>query len=84
MEYIDESAEEQEAKAQLAMLNNNDKLEPLTPDQIDEFHEDYLHVYKQAKTNEATKAAVMDRIRLKKARDTKNVKLYQLQQNQQT
>jgi hypothetical protein len=26
----------------------------------------------------------MDRIRLKKARDTKNVKLYQLQQNQQT
>jgi hypothetical protein len=82
MEYIDESAEEQEANLQLAMLNRNEKIAKLTPDQIDEFHEDYLHVYKQAKTNDATKAAVTDRIRLKKARDMKNVKLYQLQQQQ--
>lgn len=71
-DLVKESAEEREAKSQLYLLNRNVKLEELTPDQIDEFHEDYLHVYRQAKENAATQAAVMDRIRMQKKRDKKN------------
>ena len=77
-----ESAEEREAKRQLYLLNRDEKLEPLTPDQIDEHHEDYLQVYRQAKENAATKSAVMDRIRMLKKRDNKNLKLQQVQQQQ--
>lgn len=79
-DYIEESAEEREAKSQLYMLNRNEKLEPLDPEQIDEHHEDYLHVYKQAKVNAATKAAVADRIRMQKARDMQNRKAAMMQQ----
>lgn len=84
LDYIEESAEETEAKEQLRMLNRNEKLEPLQPEQIDEHHKDYLHVYKQAKPNEATKAAVMDRLRMQKAQDQKNLKIQQQQQLQWT
>ena len=73
LDYVKESAEEQEAKAQLYLLNRDIKLEPLDPDQIDEFHEDYLHVYRQAKETNATRAAVMDRLRMQKKRDKKNL-----------
>jgi hypothetical protein len=62
------------------MLNRNELLEKLSPEQIDEHHEDYLHVYKQAKVNEATKAAVADRIRMQKARDMQNRKNAMMQQ----
>jgi len=83
LDYIEESAEEREAKEHLRLLNKNIKLEPLTPDQIDEHHKDYLHVYKQAKTNDATKAAVLDRIKMQKAQDQKNLQLQKAQMLQQ-
>ena len=71
IDYVKESVEEMEAKDQLRLLNNDIELEPLDPSQIDEKHEDYLHVYRQAKANKATQAAVWDRIRMLKERKKK-------------
>jgi hypothetical protein len=47
-------------------------LNPLTADDIDEHHEDYLEIYKQAKENAATRMAVLDRLRLLKDRKKKD------------
>lgn len=71
IDFVRESAEEQEAKEQLYLLNNDEMLEPLDPDQIDENHQDYLQVYRQAKETKATKAAVRDRVNMMKQRDLK-------------
>jgi uncharacterized membrane protein len=84
MDYVRESVEEQEAKQHLYLLNRDEKLEPLDPEQIDEHHEDYLQVYRQAKENGATKAAVLDRIKMQKKRDMKNRKVEQMQMQQQS
>ncbi len=61
-----------EAKAQLYLLNDNEKLDELVPNQIDEHHEDYIEVYRQAKPTEATRFAVLDRIRMLKQRKKKD------------
>jgi hypothetical protein len=74
LDYVKESWEEQEAKDQLRLLNDNVKLEEITPEQIDEHHEDYIHVYKQAKPTAATKAAIQDRLRMQKKRDLEKAK----------
>lgn len=74
LSYIKESYEEMEAKQQLYLLNRNEKLDDLTADQIDEKHEDFLEVYKQAKECEATRLAVLDRLRMLKERKKKDVK----------
>ena len=74
LDYVKESWEEQEAKDQLRLLNDNVKLEEITPEQIDEHHEDYIHVYKQAKPTAATKSAISDRIRMMKRRDLERAK----------
>ncbi len=44
----------------------------MTADEIDEHHEDYLEIYKQAKENVATRLAVLDRLRLLKQRKQKD------------
>ena len=80
--YVRESAEEQEAKWQLYLLNRDEALEKLTPDQLEENHEDYLQVYKQAKETKATKSAVNDRIQMQKKRDIARRKQMLLQQQQ--
>lgn len=72
MRYVRESFEEMDAKSNLLMLNNWEKLTPLTSDDIDEHHEDYLEVYKQAKENPATRLAVMDRLRMLRERKKKD------------
>lgn len=64
------------------MLNRDEALEKLTPDQLEENHEDYLQVYKQAKETKATKSAVNDRIQMQKKRDIARRKQMLLQQQQ--
>jgi hypothetical protein len=72
-----------ESKTNLYLLNKDIKLEPLEPDQVDENHQDYLQVYRQAKANNATRAAVNDRIRMMKIRDAKRAKEQQGMQQEQ-
>jgi hypothetical protein len=61
-DYIPETMEEIDAKSQLMLINRDEKLEKLIPDQIDEEHEAYLHIWKQAKDTPAKWAAVQDRL----------------------
>lgn len=71
LDYIPESYEEMHAKQQLYLLNSWEKLDPLTDDNVDEYHEDYLHIFKQAKENVATRMAVMDRLNMLRQRKQK-------------
>lgn len=68
LDYIPESFEEMEAKQHLYLLNRWISLEKLTDENVDEHHEDYLHIYKQAKENKETQKAVMERLRMLRIR----------------
>lgn len=59
--YVEESVEEQMARDNLLLLNENEELEPLNESNIDEMHEDFLYIYKTAKLTKATKKAIKDR-----------------------
>ena len=61
--YVEESVEEQMARENLNLLNNNIELEKLDDTNIDEMHEDFLYIYKTAATTLATKKAVKDRLK---------------------
>lgn len=62
------------------MLNRNEMLEPLTPEQINENHEEYIKVYQQAIENDATRAALRDRINYRLKRDKLRQQQMQVQQ----
>jgi len=70
--YVKESFEEMEAKSHLYMLNTDENLDPLDASQIDEYHEDYLVIYKQSKPTTAARLAIMDRLRMLKQRKKKD------------
>lgn len=72
LRYVRESFEEMEAKSHLYLLNNDEEVDPLHADQIDEHHEDYLEVYKQAKPTKATRLAVLARLRMLRDRKKKD------------
>lgn len=61
-DYVPETLEEIDAKMQLMLINRNEKLTPLSADQLREEHEVYLLVFKQSKDTIAKALAIQNRL----------------------
>lgn len=73
-EMVQETLEEIDAKSQLMLINRNEKLEPLAPEQLWEEHEVYLQVFKQSKDTVAKMLAIQDRLVMLRKRKTEERK----------